>query len=96
MFNDLGANWDPTDNKFNSVNSYRQDLLPTHKAFPAVGTLACGRDHVDTWALSPSIGRKAKGFPFALHQLAEQHAQRQSLQQQKLCIGRRSCCPSCM
>ena len=30
----LGANWDPTDKKFSSVNSYRQDLLPTCKAFP--------------------------------------------------------------
>ena len=34
MFNVLGANWDPTDKKFNSVNSYRQDGLPTCKAFP--------------------------------------------------------------
>ncbi len=30
----LGGNWDPTDKKFSSVNSYRQDLLPTCKAFP--------------------------------------------------------------
>ena len=29
-----GGNWDPTDRKFSSVNSYRQDLLPTCKAFP--------------------------------------------------------------
>ncbi len=28
-----GANWDPTD-MFSSVNSYRQALLPTCKAFP--------------------------------------------------------------
>jgi len=34
VFNVLGANWDPTDMKFSSVNSYRQDLLPTCKAFP--------------------------------------------------------------
>ena len=33
-FNVLGGNWDPTDKKFSSVNSYRQDLLPTCKAFP--------------------------------------------------------------
>ena len=26
--------WDPADKKFNSVNSYRQDLLPTCKASP--------------------------------------------------------------
>ena len=26
--------WDPTDKKFSSVNLYRQDLLPTCKAFP--------------------------------------------------------------
>ncbi len=30
----LGGNWDPTDKKFSSVNSYRQDLLPTCKTFP--------------------------------------------------------------
>ena len=29
-----GATGDPTDKKFSSVNSYRQDLLPTRKAFP--------------------------------------------------------------
>ncbi len=34
IFNFLGGNWDPTDKKFSSVNSYRQDLLPTCKAFP--------------------------------------------------------------
>ncbi len=34
MFNVLGGNWDPTDKKLSSVNSYRQDLLPTCKAFP--------------------------------------------------------------
>ncbi len=34
VFNVLGGNWDPTDKKFSSVNSYRQDLLPTCKAFP--------------------------------------------------------------
>ncbi len=34
IFNVLGGNWDPTDKKFSSVNSYRQDLLPTCKAFP--------------------------------------------------------------
>ena len=34
IFNVLGANWDPIDKKFSSVNSYRQDLLPTCKAFP--------------------------------------------------------------
>ncbi len=33
-FNVLGGNWDPTDKKFSSVNSYRQDLLLTCKAFP--------------------------------------------------------------
>ncbi len=33
MFNVLGGNWDPTDMKVSSVNSYRQDLLPTCKAF---------------------------------------------------------------
>ena len=33
--NVLGGNWvDSTDNKFSSVDSYRQDLLPTCKAFP--------------------------------------------------------------
>ena len=31
IFNVLGGNWDPTDKKFSSVNSYR---LPTCKAFP--------------------------------------------------------------
>ncbi len=35
-----GGNWDPTDKKFSSVNSYRQDLLPTCKAFPKE-TTAC-------------------------------------------------------
>jgi hypothetical protein len=34
VFNVLGGNWDPTDKKFSSVTSYRQDLLPTCKAFP--------------------------------------------------------------
>ena len=34
IFNVLGGNWDPADKKFSSVNSYRQDLLPTFKAFP--------------------------------------------------------------
>ncbi len=34
IFNVLGGNWDPTDKKFSSVNSYRQDLFPTCKAFP--------------------------------------------------------------
>ena len=29
-----GGNWDPTDKRFNSMNSYKQDLLPTCKAFP--------------------------------------------------------------
>ena len=34
-FNVLGGNWDPTDKKFSSVNSYSQNLLPsTCKAFP--------------------------------------------------------------
>ncbi len=31
VFNVLG---DPTDKKFSSVNSYKQDLLPACKAFP--------------------------------------------------------------
>ena len=34
MFNVLGGNWDPTDKKFSSLNSYRQDVLPACKAFP--------------------------------------------------------------
>ena len=34
VFNVLGGNWDPTDKKFSSVNSYRQDLFPTCKALP--------------------------------------------------------------
>ena len=34
MFKVLGGNWDPTDKKSSSVNSYTQDLLPTCKAFP--------------------------------------------------------------
>ena len=34
VFHVLGGNWDPTDKKFSSVSSYRQDLLPTCKAFP--------------------------------------------------------------
>ena len=34
VFDVLGGNWDPTDKKFRSVNSYRQHLLPTCKAFP--------------------------------------------------------------
>ena len=34
VFNVLGGNWDPTDKKFSSVNAYREDLLPTCKAFP--------------------------------------------------------------
>jgi len=38
IYNVLGGNWDPTDKKFSSVNSYRQDLLPTCKAFPKVAT----------------------------------------------------------
>ena len=33
VFNVLGGNWGPTDKEFSSVNSYRQDLLPTCKAF---------------------------------------------------------------
>ena len=33
IFNVLGSIWDPTDKKFSSVSSYRQDLLPTCKAF---------------------------------------------------------------
>ncbi len=38
----------------------------------------CGCDEIGTWALSPSVGNTAKGFPFALHQQAEQRAQKQS------------------
>ena len=38
IFNVLGGNWDPTDKKFSSVNSYRHDLLPTCKAFPKATT----------------------------------------------------------
>ncbi len=34
IFNVLGGNWDPTDKKFSSLNSYRQHLLPTCKALP--------------------------------------------------------------
>jgi len=34
IFNVLGDNWDPTDKKCSSVNSHRQDLLPTSTAFP--------------------------------------------------------------
>ena len=34
IFNVLGGNWDSRDKKFSSVNSYRQGLLPTCKAFP--------------------------------------------------------------
>ena len=34
IVNVLGGNWDPTDKKFSSVNSYKQNLLPTCKAFP--------------------------------------------------------------
>ncbi len=34
VLNVLGGKWDPTDNKFSSVNSHRQVLLPTCKAFP--------------------------------------------------------------
>ena len=34
VFTVLGGNWDPTDKKFSSVNSYRQDLFPACKAFP--------------------------------------------------------------
>ncbi len=33
-FKVLGVNWDPTNKRFSSVNSYRQNLLPTCKAFP--------------------------------------------------------------
>ena len=43
----LGGNWDPTDKNFSSVNSYRQDLLPTCKAFPykwLTSTLQIGRN----------------------------------------------------
>ncbi len=36
----LGGNWDPIDKKFSSVNAYRQDVLPTRKAFPKE-TTAC-------------------------------------------------------
>ena len=32
IFNVLGGKWDPTDKKFSSLNSYRQDPLPTCKA----------------------------------------------------------------
>ena len=39
VFNVLGGNWDPTDKKFSSVNSYRQDLLPTCKACPKETTI---------------------------------------------------------
>ena len=35
----LGGNCDPTDNKFGSVNSYNQNLLPTCKAFSPARTL---------------------------------------------------------
>ena len=38
VFNVLGGNWDPTDKKLSSVNSYRRNLLPTCKAFPKVTT----------------------------------------------------------
>ena len=33
VFNVLGGNWNPTDKKFNSASSYRQDLLPTCKEY---------------------------------------------------------------
>ena len=34
VFNVLGGNWDQTDKKVSSVNAYKQNLLPTCKAFP--------------------------------------------------------------
>ena len=40
LFNVLGGNWDSTDKKFDSVNSYTQDSLPTCKAFPKLVYLA--------------------------------------------------------
>ena len=38
MFSVLGGNWDPADKKFSSVNSYRQDLLPTCKCMTCLLT----------------------------------------------------------
>ena len=46
IFNVLGGNWDPTDKKFSSVNSYRQDYLPTCKAFPKDAPHAFGSHKV--------------------------------------------------
>ena len=40
-----------------------------------VRNVPCGCDEIGTRALSPSVSNKAKGFPFAVHQQAEQHAQ---------------------
>ncbi len=38
IFNVLGGNWDPTVKRFSSVNSHRQDLFSTCKAFPEEAT----------------------------------------------------------
>ncbi len=85
VFDVLGGNWDPTDNKFSSVSSYRQDLLPTCKAF-------CKETTVCIW-LSPSdfvfaddatspppfghraFARKAARQPFAALQLCQKQSE---------------------
>jgi len=46
VFNVLGGNWDPTDKKFSSVNSSRQDLVPTCKAFPNIEARTSRRSSV--------------------------------------------------
>ena len=46
VFDVLGGNWDPTDKRFSTVNSCRQDYLPAYKAFPKDAPHAFGSHKV--------------------------------------------------
>ena len=58
--NVLGANWDPTDKKFSSVNSFRQNLLPTCKAFPKETTTCIWSIQITKSATVQQCCRRAK------------------------------------
>ena len=60
VFNVLRGNWDPTDKQFSSVNSYRQDLLRTCKAFPKEPPHAFGSHKVTKSAMGQQLCRRPK------------------------------------
>ena len=59
VFNVLRGDCDPTDKKFSSVSSYRQDLLPTCKAFPKKTTTCIWFTQSLQWYSSAAGGLNA-------------------------------------